>query len=94
MNNISISVDDCLICKCNTSNKMVTDILNNTNTYICLQCGYYLKILNTETNSVIISIDNGTIYIIRRIYIGLPIKICVPNSCSSHTLTIMLNSIA
>lgn len=92
--NVNISVNDCLICKCKTCNKMVTDILNSNNSFISLQNGYYLNILNIETNSVVISIDNGTIYIIRRIYIGLPIKICVPNcNCYTHTLTITLNSI-
>ena len=92
--NVNISVNDCLICKCKTCNKIVTDILNSNNSFICLQNGYYLNVLNIETNSVIISINNGTIYIIRRIYLGLPIKICVPNqNCCSHTLTITLNSI-
>ena len=92
--NINISINDRLCCKCKTCNKMITDILNQNNTYLTLQNGYYLTVLNVETNSIVISINNGTIYIIRRIYIGLPIKICVPNcNCSTHTLTIILNSI-
>ena len=92
--NVNMSVNDCLVCKCKTCNKMVTDILNNSNSFISLQNGYYLNMLNVETNSVVISINNGTIYIIRRIYIGLSIKLCIPNTnCSTHTLTITLNSI-
>ncbi len=91
--NVNISVNDCLVCKCNTCNKMITDILTSSDQFIQLQNGYYLTILNTDTNSAVISINNGTIYIIRRVYTKLPIKICIPNNCCCHTLTITINSI-
>lgn len=92
--NVNISVNDCLVCKCKTCNKMVTDILNSSNSFISLQNGYYLSVLNVESNSVVININNGTIYIIRRLHLNIPIKLCLPNSnCCTHTLTVILNSI-
>lgn len=90
---VNISVNDCLCCKCNTCNKMVTEILTSTEQFIPLQCGFYLKLITVDNNSVVISIDNDFLYIIRRLYIGVPIRICIPNNCCKHTLTITLNSI-
>ena len=90
---VNISVDNCLCSKCTTCNKMVTEILTNTNQFIPLQCGFYLKLISIEQNSVVISIDNGFLYIVRRIYVGVPIRICIPNKCAKHTLIISLNSI-
>lgn len=90
---VNISINDCLCCKCNTCNKMVTEILTSTEQFIPLQRGFYLKIISVENNSVVISIDNEILYIVRRLYIDVPIRICIPNNCCRHTLTITLNSI-
>ena len=90
---VNISVDDCLCSKCSTSNKMVTEILTSREQFIPLQCGFYLNLIAVESNSVVISIDNGFLYIVRRIYVGVPIRICIPNNCAKHTLIITLNSI-
>ena len=89
----NITIDDCLICKCNTSNKMITEILTSNDQFIPLQCGYYLKIIAIENNSVVISIDNDLLYIVRRLYVNIPIRICIPNNNAKHTLIVTLNSI-
>ena len=90
---VNISIDDCLVCKCNTCNKMVTEILSSSDQFIPLQCNFYLKIISVENNSVVISIDNDVLFIVRRLYVGVPIRICIPNNCCKHTLTIIVNSI-
>ena len=97
MNNysINISVNDCLVCKCSTCNKMITKILSSNEEFISLQNEYYLTILNVSSDSILVSVNNGTIYIIRRLLLNLPIKISIPNSnCCIHTIEIILNSIA
>lgn len=95
MDNFSanISIDDCLVCKCNTCNKMITEIISSTEQFIPLQSNFYLKIIAVQNNSVVISIDNDLLFIVRRLYVGVPIRICIPNNCCKHTLTILLNSI-
>ena len=90
---VNISVDDCLVCKCTTSNKMVTEILTSLDQFIPLQCGFYLNIIAVENNYVVISIDNDLLYIVRKLYVGVPIRICIPNNCSKHTLIVTINSI-
>ena len=90
---VNISVNDCLCCKCNTCNKMVTEILTSTEQFIPLQCGYYLKLITVTNDYVVISIDNEFLYIVRKLYIDVPIRVCIPNNCYKHTLTITLNSI-
>lgn len=91
--NANISIEDCLVCKCNTCNKMITEIITSTEQFVPLQHSFYLKIIAVNTNSVVISIDNDLLFIVRRLYVGVPIRICIPNKCCKHTLTIVLNSI-
>ena len=91
--NVNISVDDCCVSKCNTSNRVTTQIITSLTEFIPIQCNYYLKILSVTSTYVVISIDNTNIYIVRKIYSGIPIKICIPNNCNTHTLTITVNSI-
>jgi len=90
---VNISVTDCCFNKCHTSSNSTTKIITNTDDFISLQCCYYLKIITVTSTYVIISIDNGIIHFVRRIFIGVPVKICIPNNCSSHIITITVNSI-
>lgn len=90
---VNISVTDCCFNKCHTSSNSTTKIITSTDDFISLQCCYYLKIITVTSTYVIISIDNGIIHFVRRIFIGVPVKICIPNNCSSHIITITVNSI-
>jgi len=90
---VNISVTDCCFNKCHTSSNSTTKIITNTDDFLSLQCCYYLKIITVTSTYVIISIDNGIIHFVRRIFIGVPVKICIPNNCSSHIITITVNSI-
>lgn len=91
--NVNISVDDCLVCKCNSCNKMSNLNLTSLDDYISIQCNYYLQLITVEPTYVVISINNQVLYIVRKLYVGVPIKICVPNCNCKHTLTITINSI-
>ncbi len=91
--NVNITVNDCCYNKCHTSNNSITKIFTNTNDFISLQCCYYLKIISVTSTYILISIDNGIIHFVRRAFIGVPLKICIPNNCSTHIITITLNSI-
>ena len=90
---VNISVHDCCQSKCSNNNISVTKIITSLNDFICLQCNYYLKIITVNENSVVLSLDNGSIFFIRRAFTGIPIKIRLPNNCSCHTITIIINSI-
>lgn len=91
--NVNITVNDCCFNKCHQSNNSTTKIFTNTNDFIQLQCCYYLKIIAVTSTYILISIDNDVIYFVRRAFIGVPLKLCLPNNCSSHIVTITVNSI-
>ena len=90
---VNISVNDCCYNKCHSSNNSITKIFTSTDDFISLQCCYYLKILSVTDTYVVLSIDNNIIYFVRRAFINVPIKICIPNNCSTHIVTITVNSI-
>lgn len=91
--NVNISVNECLICKCQTNSMSTTKIINNTSDFISLFCNYYLKIISVENNFVVISIDNGTIFYVRKAYIDIPSRICLSDGCNRHEVCIKINSI-
>ena len=91
--NINISVLDCCSNKCNSSSNMITKIITSTSDFISLFCGFYLKIISVSDGYVILSIDNQNVFIIRRAYVNIPIKICLSNCGICHELTIKINSI-
>lgn len=91
--NVNISINDCLNNKCCCNNVSTTKIITSLTDFICLQCGYYLKIIAVNENSVVLSIDNSNVFFVRRAFIGIPIKIRIPNNCSCHIITIVVNSI-
>ncbi len=91
--NVNITVNDCCYNKCNVYNNTITKTFNNTQDFIELQCSYYLKIIAVTSTYILFSIDNGVIYFVRRAFIAVPLKICIPNNCSTHIITITLNSI-
>lgn len=91
--NVNISVCDCFSSKCCNSNNCTTDILSSLNSFITLQNGYTLKLLNVQSTYVIVSIETDNIYIVRKCYIGIPVKICLSSNCICHTITIKINSI-
>lgn len=90
---VNISVNDCCSSKCSTNNISTTKIITSLTDFICLQCNYYLKIIAVSANFVVLSIDNGSIFFVRRAFVGIPIKIRIPNNCSCHIVTILVNSI-
>lgn len=89
----NVTVIDCCFNKCYKSNNSITKIFTSTNDFIELHCTYYLKILSVTDTYILISIDNGIVHFVRRAFIGVPLKICIPNNCSTHIITITLNSI-
>lgn len=91
--NINLLIDECLSCRCNSCNKTINKIITSLNDFISLECNYYLKILSVQNNYIIISIDNGSFFIVRKIYTSIPVKICIPNNCCAHRLCIKVNSI-
>jgi len=91
--NVNITVKDCCFNKCNQNINSTTKFFTNTTDFISLQCCYYLRIIAVTNTYILISIDNGVIHFIRRAFIGIPLKLCLPNNCSSHIVTITVNSI-
>lgn len=91
--NVNISVNDCCSSKCCNNNISTTTIITSLTNFIVLQNNYYLKIIAVNDNSVVLSIDNGNIFFVRRAFVGIPIKIRIPNNCSCHIVTIVINSI-
>ena len=91
---VNISVTDCCYNKCRTISNSTTKIFTNLDGFISLQCCYYLKIIAVTSTYIILSIDNGLIHFVRRAFIGVPLRICIPNNCSTHIITITVNSIA
>jgi len=90
---VNISVNDCCSNKCCTNNMSTTKIITNLTDFIPVQCSYYLKIIAVNDNSVVLSLDNGNVFFVRRAFVGIPIKIRIPNNCSCHIVTIIVNSI-
>ena len=91
--NVNISVLDCCSNKCNSNSMMTTKIFTSTNDFISLFCGYYLKVISVENSVVLISIDNSNVFVIRRCYIDIPLKICLSGNGINHEVTIKVNSI-
>lgn len=91
--NVNITIKDCCFNKCHCTNNSATKIITSTDNFIELQCCYYLKVISVTNTYILISIDNGTIHFVRRLFIGLPSKLCLPNNCCSHIVTITVNSI-
>lgn len=90
---VNISVNDCCSSKCSTNNMSTTKIITSLTDFIPLQCGYCLKIIAVNNNSVVLSINSNNVFFVRRAFIGIPIKIRIPNNCSCHIITILINSI-
>lgn len=90
---INLTIKDCVTNKCNTCSKETTAILTNTNNFVNLQCDYSLKIESVTKDYIIISINNLVLHIIRRLYINIPIRICISESFPVHQISITLNSI-
>ena len=91
--NVNISVNDCCVSKCRTSSNSTTTILTSTSDFISIQCCFYLKIIAVHNNYIVFSLDNNSIFFVRKAFVGIPIKICISNKCSSHIVTILVNSI-
>ncbi len=90
---VNISVADCCYNKCHSSSNSTTKIFTDTDDFISLQCCYYLKIMTVTSTYILLSIDNGVIHFVRRAFIGVPVKLCIPNNCSTHIITVTVNSI-
>ena len=90
---INLTVNDCCYNKCHCTNNSTTKIFTSLDDFIELQCCYYLKIIAVSSTYILISIDNGVIHFVRRAFINVPLKLCIPNNCSTHIVTITLNSI-
>lgn len=90
---VNITVNDCCYNKCHSSNNSYTKIFTSLNDFLPLRCCYYLKIIAVTSTYVIISIDNSNIYFVRKAFVNIPIRICIPNNCSTHIITVTINSI-
>lgn len=91
--NVNLTVNDCCYNKCHCTTNSTTKIFTSSNDFIELQCCYYLKIIAVSSTYILISIDNGIIHFVRRAFVNVPLKLCIPNNCSTHIITIMVNSI-
>ena len=91
--NINITLDDCCCNKCNTNNITITRNITSLTDFIPIQNSYNLKIIAVYPTYVVLSVDNGLIHFVRRAYINIPVRICLPNNCACHKLTININSI-
>ena len=68
--------------------------MNNFNVNISVNdCCISKCCTNNICTTKIISIENSNIFFVRRAFIGIPIKIRIPNNCSCHIVTILVNSI-
>ena len=90
---VNISVNDCCSSKCHTSSNSTTEIFTELSGFISLQHCYYLKLIAVNPTYVVLSIDNGRIFFVRKAFINIPLKLCIPNECASHIITINVNSI-
>lgn len=86
--NVTIDLEDC-ICMENCKqcfNKSVT--ITSTTQCINLQCSYILNVIDITDTYFTVLIQNGIETIIRRVYFNSPIKLCIPNRCGNHILSI------
>lgn len=90
---VNIFANDCCSTKCHTNNISTTKIFNSASDFICLQNGFYLKILSVTDTFVIVAITNGNIFFVRQLFINVCLKISLPTSCACHILSIKVNSI-
>ena len=91
----SISISICDICrsKCCNSFRQIERILTSSSDFISLQNCFTLRILSVTSNYIIVSITNGEITFVRRLFVKVPILICLPATCAEHILRIQANSI-
>lgn len=92
--NVNITINDCCYNKCNRNSNSTTKIFTSINDFVELQCCYFLKIIAVTDTYILLSIDNGVVHFVRRAFVGVPLRICIPNNCSTHIVTITVNSIA
>ena len=90
---VNITVNDCCYSKCHCTSNSITNFFTSLDDFIELQCCYYLKVIVVNSTYILISIDNGVIHFVRRAFINVPLKLCIPNNCSTHIVTITINSI-
>lgn len=91
--NVSLLIKDKCCSKCSSSIRDIERVITSYTEYIALQDCFTLKILSVTANYAVISIDNGTIYFVRKLYVGVPILICLPNTCNTHILQITAKSL-
>lgn len=90
---VSISICDSCRSKCCNNFRQIERIVTSTNEFISLQDCFTLRILSVTSNYIIVSITNGEITFIRRLFVRVPILICLPSCCAEHILRIQANSI-
>ncbi len=91
--NVVLVVLDKCCCKCCSSINQTEKILTSTNDFITLQDGYTLNLISVNNSFALISIGNGIIHFVRKIYLNVPILICLPNCNCEHILKIQANSL-
>ena len=89
---VSISICDSCRSKCCNSFRQIERILTSTTDFISLQNCFTLKVLSVTPNYIIISITNGEITFVRRLFVKVPILICMPTCYAEHILRIQANS--
>ena len=92
---VNLTVNDCCRNKCNTVSNTTTNIFDSLNNFLSLNDNYYFKLIDVEDTYIVISIDNGSVFFVRKAYINIPIRICLPEDCccQNHLVTIIVNSI-
>ena len=90
---VSISICDSCRSKCCNSFRQIERILTSTSDFISLQNSFTLRILSVTSTYIIITITNDEITFVRRLFVRVPILICMPNCSAEHILRIQANSI-
>lgn len=86
--NVIINILDKCCCKCSSSINQIEKILTSFNDFILLQNYYTLSLKSVNNNFALISIENGVIHFIRKLYLNVPIVLCLPNCNCQHIIKI------
>lgn len=92
--NVVINILDRCCCKCTSSINQTEKILTSLNDFITLQNCYTLNLVSVNNSFALISIGNGVIHFLRKLYLNVPIVICLPNCNCQHILKIQATSLS
>lgn len=88
--NVTLNINDTYCTKCYKNSIEKNEQITSRDTSIELQNNYFLNVLDSNTNTCTILLQNGNCVIIRKILNGVPTSILIPSKCS-HIITITCN---